>query len=81
MAQQYNDLELEWLAVTNSLKSYIEHPEEHTATIFMKCKLSKETIERLRVEKNLCVDDSFGSFHMVRRAPGNTDDALAKLPV
>ena len=37
--------ESEWLAVTNSLKSYIEHPEEHTAIVFLMRHLSNETVE------------------------------------
>lgn len=80
MAQQ-DALEQEWLAVTKALKSYIEHPEEHTAVVFLNGQISNETIERLREEKGLYVDASFSTFSMIRRAPGNTDDALAKLPV
>lgn len=77
---QDEHLEREWQTVTRSLKSYIEHPEQHTATIFMRTReqLRQETIDRLREEKNICVGAYFGGFHMISRAPGNADDSLAK---
>ena len=76
------DIEKEWLTVTNSLKSYIEHPELHTARIFLKCHtlLSDQTVERLRIEKNIIVECNSGSFCVISRVPGNADDAKAKPP-
>lgn len=76
-------MEQEWLVVTNSLRSYIEHPEENTAAVFLRCRnpLSQETIERLREEKGLVVGSHFGQFHTITRVPGNHYDVLAKKPV
>lgn len=74
-------MEQEWLAINRALKNYMEHPEEHTATIFLRCPLqSDETINRLREEKGIILDARMKSFYQVRRIPGNPHDVLAKKP-
>lgn len=78
--QSVDALELEWVIVTAKLQSYLEHPERHTAVIFLNGYMSDETAERLAREKQLVVGEPFGAYRMIERAPGNTGDALAMAP-
>ena len=74
-------LALEWQRVSHALQSYIEHPEQHTAIIFLRGRMHPQTRERLEREKGLVIGKSpLGEFQMISRAPGNTGDALAKEP-
>lgn len=80
MTEAAEALEQEWLAVTAKLKSYLEHPEQHTAIVFLLGDMSNATAQRLAHEKGLVVGEPFGGTRMIKRAPGNTADELAMAP-
>lgn len=74
-------MEQEWLGVNAALRNYIEHPEAHTAIIFLRSPLlSQETLDRLREDKGIIMSDRMGDYYMVQRIPGNPYDRLAKKP-